>query len=262
MGVFAAKQQIQAFGVGAEAFGAFSKQPDTGPYKIRVLSVEDAKASETGELAYKSEWIVIDAPWNPAMVGRRMNSFDKPPQPGKVKPFEGKTADDTVKIREQAYKAMLISVLTSGMKAEDTAAISGKRATVNGWKGTDIPTGAPVYEKPIKGADGKPTGETAPREAYVFYEAFEGEGTNSNITWMDPFEYAQAVAKTASVKLRNEPKAARAPTTSTAGGKTKAGMDVDPLADLDASPGEVGAGKQPAAGSTGGGSVKDALDDL
>jgi len=216
---------------GTAAYSATGTQPDTGPYKLRVLAVEDGTPSESGAASHKVQFQVVDAPWNKAMIGRKTTAFFAPPQPGKTPGKIGKA--DGLELVEGVLKQYMIAI---GVPAEK----------VNSMKAS-ISLNASYYQ------DKKGN----PREVCCFYEAYAGEGTKSMHTFLDPEEFGQVVDKSVQIKLRNAPGRGGGAGAGVGGGTTAGDLVVDdPIDDL----GGIGDAAAPSGG--GGNDNADGLDDL
>lgn len=216
---------------GTPAYSATGTQPDTGPYKLRVLAVEDTKGSESGCQSHKVQFQVIDAPWNKAMIGRKTTDYFEPPQPGKTPAKIGKA--DGLEVVEGVLKQYMIAI---GVSAEK----------VNAMKANFQLNASYYVDK-----DGNP------REVCCFYEAYAGEGTKSRHTYLDPEEFGQVVDKSVQIKLRNAPGQGGGNAGGVGGGTTVGDLVVDdPIENI----GGVGDAGAPSGG--GGTTNADGLDDL
>lgn len=195
--------EITATFTGAAAYGAGGKQPITGPYKFRIGDVEDGSVNEAGEKSHKLTLLVVDAPKDNSQVGKSMVHFLTPPQ--------GKAGEKEVH-REGYAKQFLVGV---GIDPKKVDALKGDRS----W-------GARFYYE--VDADGKPD-LTKPREGYCFYEAFAGDGTRSQVTFLSPAAYKDVVEGRMQIALVNKPAApgggGGVPPRSAGGART----EIDPL---------------------------------
>jgi len=219
MSVFKATPIAARFtGVAPRSVGG--TQPDTGPYKFRIFEVTDGSTSESGALSHKLVLQVIDAPQNAANIGKKITAWMEPYQPGKTPAKIGRA--DGPEWVEGGAKAFMISV---GFNPEKIASL----------KKDNFDFGAGIYI----GKDG------APREGYLYYEAYQGEGSKSYTNFLDKAMYDDVVKGDSTIKLRNKPTAgAGASAGSSVGtGTSAADLEDDPLDDAPAAaPSGAGAG--------------------
>jgi len=246
MSVFKATP-IPASFKGAAPMSALSSSPETGPYRLRIFLVEDGKPSESGSLSHKLTHQVIDAPWTPGMVGKKLTDFIEPFQAGKT-PKKLGGIDDFEDFVEAKTKAFMISL---GFNAEKITALAKDQVFAEH-----------IYCK--KDSDGN---YTVPRECSVFYEAYPGKAfvradgrkPSSYVTYLDETAYTAVAARTEQIKLRNIAAGGGGAGAGVAVGTGTSAATLDLDDPLDAEPGAGGGA--PSGGSASAGAAA-GIDDL